>query len=593
MASYVNSFLKAALTLLAASGQTRERRDDGTSLSVADEVASLHESGSVSLQPAIEIGGPNYANVDEAAPCVLQLASHEFGFSYGSPFVANFSAPVWCSEDHSVVYLKWAASSPLGVQYDRIAAVWVNGVELLRTSTEEPSRRGGVSWQVVKEISPYYDVLKSGGIVVVALDNVISGPYNSSFTIDLTAEFYKPLDPELSHTPRKPDRIVPVSTSTRSYGWFNVQPNSLGTNGAMVSVPANTEELYLELFLSHHQCDEFFYTNPPSDFAQPLLLCGNGPFREIQVLVDDTLVGVVWPFPLVFTGGFNPYMWRPIVSIGAFNAPTYLLNLTPFLDLFTDAQPHNVTFAVDFGLDFWPIDGNLLIYQDPNGHQTQATVLERTMLRHVEPATTQHVDGLNGSFLVQAERDVLVQTRVTTSSGSKIYTLTQRFDFTNQLTFTDDGNRESFAAYTRVHTRMRVSQDSSSGQLATTLTLVEEYPISGESLYEPRADGSFYLEAALINARSWALDVESSSLAEQRSVSFRPAFAPSETHAVLQSSGVMDSRVGGNGTTQASYRSTHGDGVCFARHVAAQYDDLTMDVNTTAACGRQEQLEAY
>lgn len=99
------------------------------------------------------------------------------------------------------------------------------------------------------------------------------------------------------------------------------------SNGA---IAGNTEELYLELFLSHHQCDEFYYSNPPDHFAKAFAenlakrgnisredisevmnsaSCGaDGAFREVQVLVDDQVVGVVWPFPLVFTGGLSPYL---------------------------------------------------------------------------------------------------------------------------------------------------------------------------------------------------------------------------------------------------------------------------------------------
>jgi len=69
-----------------------------------------------------------------------------------------------------------------------------------------------------------------------------------------------------------------------------------------VTLPSNTEELYIEVFLSFHECDEFWYTNSKSDSGS----CASGPFREVQVLVDDTLVGVIWPFSVIFTGGINP-----------------------------------------------------------------------------------------------------------------------------------------------------------------------------------------------------------------------------------------------------------------------------------------------
>jgi hypothetical protein len=62
----------------------------------------------------------------------------------------------------------------------------------------------------------------------------------------------------------------------------------------------------IEVYTSHHQSDEFWYTN-----------LNPSPFKELVVHVDGFEAGVISPFPLIFTGGITPYLWRPIVSIGA------------------------------------------------------------------------------------------------------------------------------------------------------------------------------------------------------------------------------------------------------------------------------------
>lgn len=590
MATHFSNALKAAVTLLVSQGQLRDPSVGDQPLNnLTSESLRLSTAATVSADPfkaTLEVGPPPYQNV-QGEPCVVPFGSHEFGYSYGTPWTTTFTAPA-CGDEYSVLYLKWSAACPLGIQFDRIAAVWINGVELLRTSTEEPDRKAGVTWEVAKDVSTYYDVVKRGGDVVVALDNVIEGRYNSSFTITLSAEFYKPLATAKSPlsivkkaSASKPDLVVPVSKSNTSYGWFTVEPNSVGKNYKLVTLPLNTEELYLELFLSHHQCDEFYYSNPPDSYAQPLGWCGSGPFREVQVLVDDELVGVVWPFPLLFTGGLNPYLWRPIVAIGAFDAPTYVLNLTPFLGKFLDNQQHNVTFFVDYGIDFWPIDGSLLAYTDKHGHATKATVLEKRIARRVVPTETQQLaENLNANFTLQASRNFYVKSSVTTSKGTKIYTINQQLDYSNRQQYLENGDVGIFEGHTRVKTTQSVS--SLFGIVQSTITQIEDYPIYGRSYYKPRADGSYVLDADLQNTFSRSLSIKASPLELLFPTSFRFNYEPKSVSIALNGTAFVDSLVGGNGSTQASYASkTPGCG-CYSRKVAASAGVLIKDESDTS-----------
>ncbi|KAI4333567.1 hypothetical protein L6164_018355 [Bauhinia variegata] len=48
---------------------------------------------------------------------------------------------------------------------------------------------------------------------------------------------------------------------------------------------------------------------------------GNGPFREFVVPIDHETAGAIWPFPVIYTGGFNPFLWRTITGIGSFTLP--------------------------------------------------------------------------------------------------------------------------------------------------------------------------------------------------------------------------------------------------------------------------------
>ena len=37
---------------------------------------------------------------------------------------------------------------------------------------------------------------------------------------------------------------------------------------------------------------------------------GQGPFREVRLLIDGQVAGAVFPYATIFTGGFTPPCWR-------------------------------------------------------------------------------------------------------------------------------------------------------------------------------------------------------------------------------------------------------------------------------------------
>ena len=65
-------------------------------------------------------------------------------------------------------------------------------------------------------------------------------------------------------------------------------------------------------------------------------LPGFSPFREVQLFIDGQLAGVVWPFPIIFTGGVVPGLWRPVVGIDAFDLKEDEIDITPWLPLLCD-----------------------------------------------------------------------------------------------------------------------------------------------------------------------------------------------------------------------------------------------------------------
>ncbi|KAF0694026.1 Aste57867_15066 [Aphanomyces stellatus] len=440
---------------------------------------------------SLELGLPadNTDAIDATAPrCSITLvADVTFGFTYGSPYQGQYPAPECAADpDYSLAFLRFSAHVDPGNQFDRIAAVWVDGLELLRTTTQEPSPNVGPAWDIYKEVSHYRHIFDAGGRVSVALDNVQDGTYVSAFHVTVVVDFFKPRAdvPLFQRVPRVPDQVVALSNKNDRYHWFSVQPATRGNNFNDVVLPRNVDSLFVEIFTSHHGCDEFYYSNPPNEFVSAVgASCGSGAFRELQVWIDDKLVGAVWPFPLLYTGGLSPALWRPIVSTGAFQAPTYLVDLTPFLALVVDGKGHRFSFDVDYALDYWPTTGNLLVYLDKAGTATVATINTLQFDAHVVPDVTSSGQGSDVTLHVMASRQVVVDASVTTSEGTRHYRMVQAFEFDNFQVYWNGGSNQIWQHRATTRTTTTITNDDND-VLATT-DRVHEFTNNGLYIYQP------------------------------------------------------------------------------------------------------------
>ncbi|GKC42657.1 peptide-N(4)-(N-acetyl-beta-glucosaminyl) asparagine amidase A isoform X2, partial [Tanacetum coccineum] len=140
-----------------------------------------------------------------------------------------------------------------------------------------------------------------------------------------------------------------------------------------VVVPRNVYKAVLEVYVSFHENDEFWPTNVVNEYISDnniTGLPGNGPFREVVVSLDGAVVGAIWPFTVVYTGGVNPLLWRPITGIGSFDLPSYDIEITPFLGSILDGKSHEIGFSVTNALNVWYIDANLHLWLDEKSETT-------------------------------------------------------------------------------------------------------------------------------------------------------------------------------------------------------------------------------
>ncbi|CAN1168275.1 Peptide-N4-(N-acetyl-beta-glucosaminyl)asparagineamidase A [Linum perenne] len=389
--------------------------------------------------------------VPKSQPCKYLILQHDFGFTYSKPpVIANYTFPSHCRRHggFSKAVLEWNATCK-GRQFDRIFGVWLSGVELLRSCTAEP-RPNGIFWSVKKDITRYSSLLLSNDTLDLAvfLGNVVDSTYTGIYHVNVSIYFYSD-DNEQSGTNKKlgpADLILPISrTPPLNDGlWFEIQ-NSNQESFKEFVIPLNVHRAVLEVYVSFHESDEFWFTNFPNDYIVANNISGalgNGPFREVVVSLDDNVtVGAVWPFTVIYTGGANPLLWRPISAIGSFDLPTYDIEITPFLGSLLDGKTHKLGFSVTNALNVWFIDANLHLWLDHQSARTEGVVINHR--DRLDLSSQTNFKGLDGRFLTGATRIVSSKGWVKSSLGNITTHFTQHFSYDNVMELGKDGNLQT------------------------------------------------------------------------------------------------------------------------------------------------------
>ncbi|VVA38662.1 PREDICTED: peptide-N4-(N-acetyl-beta-glucosaminyl)asparagine [Prunus dulcis] len=241
------------------------------------------------------------------------------------------------------------------------------------------------------------------------------------------------------------DLILPISRNLPLNDglWFEVQ-NSNDTELKEFKIPQNAYRAVLEVYVSFHENDEFWYSNLPNEYIAANNLSGtpgNGPFREFVVSLDGEVVGAVWPFTVIFTGGINPLLWRPITAIGSFDLPTYDIEITPFLGKILDGKSHKFGFNVTNALNVWYIDANLHLWLDKQSTKTEGKLFKHSSLPLVVSLVSDF-KGLNGTFLTRTSRSVSSTGWVKSSYGNITTRSIQDFYYSNSMVLGKDGNMQ-------------------------------------------------------------------------------------------------------------------------------------------------------
>ncbi|KAK4342119.1 hypothetical protein RND71_037935 [Anisodus tanguticus] len=328
-------------------------------------------------------------------PCSYLVLKHDFAYTYGKPPVlANYTTPSNCSSQKiSKIVLEWKTMSN-GRQFDRIFGVWLGGVEIFRSYTAEP-RPGGIIWTVKKDITRYYSLLMTNQTLAVYIANIIDSTYTGVYNVEIFVHFY-PADKEpISGNSFKgfdswADLIVPTSRNLPLNDglWFEIENSTYGQSKEF-KIPQNAYRAVLEIYVSFHENDEFW---------------------EVVVSLDDVVVGAIWPFTVIYTGG----------------------NIL-------DGSSHNFSFSVTNALNVWYVDANLHLWLDKKSVKSEGKSLEYSSLP-LSFSRASNFTGLDGSFVTNARRSITLTGLVKSSYGTVTTRSSQSLSYSNNMVMGNDTN---------------------------------------------------------------------------------------------------------------------------------------------------------
>jgi hypothetical protein len=153
----------------------------------------------------------------------------------------------------------------------------------------------------------------------------------------------------------------------------------------------------LDVYVSPHGCEEFWYSNVPNALGGEGV-CAGGAYREVEVLVDGIFAGAAFPFPVIYSGGINPVLWRPIAGLHSLNVPPLTFDLTPFVGVMDDGLPHTIDVRIapaqgSQSSGTWYVDPVLRLWHAADGLTRTGRVVKA---ERVAVSTTANVERLAG-----------------------------------------------------------------------------------------------------------------------------------------------------------------------------------------------------
>ena len=388
----------------------------------------------------LQIGSGNTATADppvqrpHTTPCKVQLYQ-QFKFNDFNPRSFTYTPPAACPGPWDKVILEVNFSITKGIQFDRTANIWLGPTNVYFGTTAEDQPNEGRSWHVERDLTDYSSIFTVTQQGTVDLGNLVNQTYTGVIYGSADVLFYPVAQGQLP--PRTADEVIgfsagPTGGTVSLYTTTDLLEQTL-------TLPTNISDAVLDVFAQSQSSDEFWYTCVPTPVAGELQSCSNTAFRESEITIDGTPAGVVPVYPWIYTGGIDPFLWVPIPGVQTLNFQPYRINLTPFVSLLDNGQPHTIALSVFNANSYFSATASLLLYLDSNATQFTGAVTENT-LTVPAPSIFENISiakngNLQGTVNTKSGHNFKISGYINTPSGPVTTTVSQNINFSNLQSF--------------------------------------------------------------------------------------------------------------------------------------------------------------
>jgi hypothetical protein len=469
-------------------------------------IASLYRAGifaalaiSPLVVPAVHAALPPIGSADVAVadpdipppptePCIVALFDQFtfIGFD-AQPF--DYAPPADCPGPWQKVVLRADFDVTAGRQFDRTAEIWLGGANLYFGTTQEPRATVAPTWHIERDVtdySPLFAIQRAGR---VDLGNLVDDTYTGVIHGSASLAFYPRVD-TLADEPPRPDVVVPLAADASG---GTVSLASADDHLAIDFLPpTNIRRAFLDVIVQAQSSDEFWYLCVPDALADLLTSCPGTGFREAQVTIDGLYVGIAPIYPWIYTGGIDPYLWRPSPGIQTLSFEPYRVDLTPYAAWLSSGQPHHVAVRVFNAQSYFSATASLLLYLDHGAANVTGDVTTNTL---EAPVVDTHNDitttdtAIVGTVDVTSARDFEIAGYVDTSDGRITTDLVQHIAFANSQRFDIIGSatyRQRLQQTTTIDTTTTVN----TGVYSHVLTEHRDWPLAIDYAFDVSSDGS-------------------------------------------------------------------------------------------------------
>jgi len=554
--------------------------------------AALVVTGSAAAQSDPVVGSRNVATADPvvgsppSTPCTVTLFQDQVFANFDAkPF--EYAPPADCPGPWQKVVLNADFSVSMGRQFDRTAQIWLGGAVIYFGTTQEPSSTVAPSWHIERDLTDYSPLFHAAQDGHIRLDNFVGDygttTYDGIIQGSASVSFY-PAVGTLADHPKRPDSVLPLSaTADGSVATLSLPDDQLAVT--FDNLPTNIEHAFLDVYAQSQGGDEFWYSCVTDELADTLFDCPGTAFREAEIYVDGEAAGVAPIFPWVYTGGIDPYLWRPIPGVQTLAFEPYRVDLTPFAGMLDDGASHTIAISIFNAHGYWATTANLLLYLDPGAAQLSGAVTSNTLAApapQVSQDSAANGDATDYHFSVVSNRQFAIAGTLHTSHGTVNTQVAQTLGYSNvqQFTVSDSVYRQNVVQSTTIDS----TTTTTNGSTTSILHEQRSYPFTLDYDQEPVATG--YTLATNIDQEF----KQSISVGNQ---GFVARTAMLDNHVVsgdvfdLDPNGILTGHHDQGATQTFTYKAPFG--ACYSRQITAEAGVLTQ-VSDSAGCGSGNSL---